>query len=84
MGTTITGADQNEVKNYPHYPHLLTAQKRLQVDLAFDQRPDNIELYTNRLALWESGDNWKVIARAFTPWDDRENLTLHSSEVFND
>jgi hypothetical protein len=56
----------------------------LQVDLAFDQRPDNIELYTNRLALWQSGDNWKVIARAFTPWDDRENLTLHSSEVFND
>lgn len=84
MGTTITGADQNEVKNYPRYPHLLTAQKRLQVDLAFDQRPDNIELYTNRLALWQSGDNWKVIARAFTPWDDRENLTLHSSEVFND
>lgn len=84
MGTDITGADQNEVSNYPRYPHLLTAQKRLQVDLAFDQRPDNIELYTSRLALWESGDNWKVIARAFTPWNDRENLTLHSSEVFND
>lgn len=84
MSTNITGADQNDVRNYPRYPHLLTAQRRLQVDLAFDARPDNIALYTNRLTLWGSNDKWKVIARSFHPWDDMERLTLHSSEVFND
>lgn len=83
MSTNITGADENEVRNYPQYPHLLTAQKRLQIDL-YGGDLTNIELYTNRFELWGSTDKWKVIARSFRSWDDVYRLTLHSSEVFDE
>ena len=81
MSTNITGADENEVRNYPQYPHLLTAQKRLQIDLTGGSMT-NVELYINSFTLWESSSRWKVIARSFHPWDDTYRLTLHSSGVF--
>jgi hypothetical protein len=71
------------VRNYPQYPHLLTAQKRLQIDL-YGGNLTNIELYTNRFKLWGSTDKWKVIARSFRSWDDVYRLTLHSSDVFDE
>ena len=81
MSANITGADENEVRNYPQYPHLLTAQKRLQIDLTGGSMT-NVELYINSFTLWESSSRWKVIARSFHPWDDTYRLTLHSSGVF--
>lgn len=82
-GNVITGTMWSQiVSNKPEYPHLLTAQDRLQIDVLMPyQTPET--LYLNRMEVWGSSGKWRMIARSFDPWNDVYRLTLHHSSIFD-
>jgi hypothetical protein len=59
----------------PLYPYLTASQKRLQIQ-AKGTLPD--DHYMKRLLF--AGNLWRLIAKAFHPWNDEYKLTLHSSD----
>ena len=79
----INGAAWNEIVDLePKYPYLLTAQQRKQIGMKMNyQQPTTI--YLNRMTIWVSTGKYRVIARAFDPWNDTHILTLHHSTVFD-
>ena len=78
------GTAENELRNKePNYPYLLTAQQRLQIDLRMSwQTPATIHL--NRMKVWGNASRrWRVVARAFDPWNDVYTLTVHHSDIYD-
>lgn len=61
----------------PLYPYLTTSQKRLQIYAKGTLPTDH---YLKKITF--SGDTWRIIAKAFHPWNDEWKLTLHSSSIF--
>jgi hypothetical protein len=79
----IIGTDWGTLINSePTYPHLLQAQDRLQVGMKMTYQTAET-LYINRMKVWGSTDKWRVIARAFRPWNDEHVMTFHHSPVFD-
>lgn len=79
----VSGSDEVKlIESEPQYPHLLTAQDRLQIDVLMPyQTPET--LYLNRMEVWGSSVKWRIIARSFDPWNDVHRLTLHHSSIFD-
>ena len=80
---TVTGSVENDIVNGdPHYPFMLTAQDRLQIDMKMTYQSP-LTIYMNRFTLWGSSGKWRTIARSFYPWNDMHHFTLHHSSVFD-
>lgn len=81
--STVSGTAVNDIlDNEPSYPYLLTAQDRLQLDVRMPYQAATV-IYLNRITLWGSSRKWRVVARAFRPWDDTRHITFHHSSVFD-
>ena len=70
------------INSEPKYPYLLQAQDRLQIGMKMTYQTAET-LYINRMKVWGSTDKWRVIARAFRPWDDVHRFTFHHSTIFD-
>lgn len=73
---TVYEADAISEPSEPLYPYLKTSQMRLQV-YAKGILPDYH--YVKKITF--SGNTWRIIAKAFHPWNDEYMLTLHSSSI---
>lgn len=72
----VTGTEWVELSNnLPTYPHLLVAQKRLQIDVKMPLLSP-AAFYLNTMSVWGSS-GWRGVARTFHPWDDRQRITFH-------
>lgn len=79
----VSGTDWGKlVDSEPEYPHLLTAQDRIQVDVMMPYQTGET-LYLNRMTVWGSTAKWRTVARSFSPLDDVYRLTLHHSSIFD-
>ena len=59
-----------------------SAQDRLQIGMKMTYQTAET-LYLNRMTVWGSTGKWRVIARAFRPWDDVHSFTFHHSTIFD-
>jgi hypothetical protein len=79
----ITGTDWvTLINSEPTYPYLLQAQDRLQIGMKMTYQTAET-LYLNKMTVWGSTGKWRVIARAFRPWNDEHVMTFHHSPVFD-
>jgi hypothetical protein len=70
------------INSEPTYPYLLQAQDRLQNGMKMTYQTAET-LYMNKMTVWGSTGKWRVIARAFRPWNDEHVMTFHHSPVFD-
>ena len=83
FSSSVSGTATTELaNNEPRYPHLLTAQDRITIDMKMTYQTAAV-IYLNRITLWNSSGKWRTIARSFQPWNDLHLMTFHHSSIFD-